>query len=183
MASYGRPVLISGGVKVEKPAVETRAANTYAVAAFVYVERGGQLLQLRRTSAVGRGMWASPGGGKEHGETPEEAAVRELREETGLVPSSPLTLVGLATPHFYGMDDIHCFFACESAAGDVVLNDEHDGFRWVDPVDYRARAYSREREEAARATPDYERWLQFRDVYDQYLAWHNHRAVCVAGLA
>jgi 8-oxo-dGTP pyrophosphatase MutT (NUDIX family) len=123
-------------------------------------------------------MWAPPGGGKEHGETPEEAAVRELHEETGLVPSSALTLVAIATPTFYGMDYIHCFYACEAATGDVVLNDEHDAFRWVDPIANRDRAYSEEREDAIRTTAGYKTWLQFRDAYDRYLAWHRHQAVC-----
>ncbi len=35
----------------------------------------------RRTSA----RWLLPGGGLEHGEHPEQAVVREIREETGLV--------------------------------------------------------------------------------------------------
>ncbi len=32
-----------------------------------------------------RGFWFTPGGGIEHGESPREAAVRELAEETGYV--------------------------------------------------------------------------------------------------
>jgi dihydroneopterin triphosphate diphosphatase len=44
--------------------------------------RGGEVLLLERREP--RGWWQSVTGSLEPGETPREAAVRELREETGL---------------------------------------------------------------------------------------------------
>jgi 8-oxo-dGTP diphosphatase len=60
-------------------------ARIQRVAAYALVERDGAVL-LTRFSARGphTGRWGLPGGGVEHGESPRDAVVRELREETGL---------------------------------------------------------------------------------------------------
>lgn len=44
----------------------------------------GQLLLVQRSIEPRRGMWTLPGGFVEVGETTDEAALRELQEETGL---------------------------------------------------------------------------------------------------
>lgn len=44
----------------------------------------GKLLMIRRREREGDLLWALPGGAIEAGESPEEAAVRETLEETGL---------------------------------------------------------------------------------------------------
>ncbi len=48
------------------------------------VERDGALLLVRRKYDPGKGLWCLPTGFIESGETPEESAVREVREESGL---------------------------------------------------------------------------------------------------
>jgi 8-oxo-dGTP pyrophosphatase MutT (NUDIX family) len=57
-------------------------------ARLLIVNDEGRLLLFRfvhRTGALaGQDFWATPGGGVEDGETMEQAAVRELAEETGL---------------------------------------------------------------------------------------------------
>lgn len=108
----------------------------------VYVFRrapGVELLQLRRARMPMAGSWQPVMGRIEEGERAEEAAVRELGEETGL-KAGDAALVGL-----WRLDRVHPYymaergaivlsvrFACEARAEwEPVLNEEHDGARWV----------------------------------------------------
>jgi 8-oxo-dGTP diphosphatase len=50
----------------------------------VVFDRAGRLLLIRRKNPPFQGQYALPGGFVEYGERMEEAALRELREETGI---------------------------------------------------------------------------------------------------
>lgn len=54
------------------------------VAAVTIVARNGKVLLVRRASQPGYGLWSVPGGYVDRGEVVEEAATREVQEETGL---------------------------------------------------------------------------------------------------
>ncbi len=51
----------------------------------VIVTKGDQVLLMRRMNSHGDGTWSMPGGHLEYGESPEQCAVREVLEETGVM--------------------------------------------------------------------------------------------------
>lgn len=54
------------------------------VATLMFVMRGTEVLLIRKKRGLGKGLINAPGGRVDPGETPAEAAVRELQEEVGL---------------------------------------------------------------------------------------------------
>ncbi|BCH65492.1 ADP-ribose pyrophosphatase [Agrobacterium vitis] len=61
----------------------------FAPASSAIVIRQGKLLLVKRSKPPAADLYAFPGGRGEPGETPEETALRELKEETGLSAHSP----------------------------------------------------------------------------------------------
>ncbi|RLI05849.1 NUDIX hydrolase [Candidatus Bathyarchaeota archaeon] len=58
--------------------------KTPTLASSTLIEQNGKILLIKRKYEPGTGKWALPGGLVEFGETVEEAAIREAKEETGL---------------------------------------------------------------------------------------------------
>lgn len=59
------------------------------VAVLLFLIRGGEALLIRKLRGLGAGKMSAPGGRIEPGESPEEAAIRETREEVGVTPDAP----------------------------------------------------------------------------------------------
>jgi 8-oxo-dGTP pyrophosphatase MutT (NUDIX family) len=75
--------------------------------------------------------WTPPAGARQPGETIEECAARELREESGL------ELECRATP--CGSGDWAVFAAEAPAEAEVVLDSEHDAYEWLPAEEAAAR--------------------------------------------
>ena len=76
-----------------------------------YVCVGESILWIKRGTAPAVGKWAMPGGYMENDETPEAAASRELREETGIdVSADEMMLVSVSS--ILHMAQTHLVFRC-----------------------------------------------------------------------
>ena len=62
------------------------------VVSMAIIARDGAVLMIRRRQKEGELLWAFPGGGVEAGETPEQAAVREVGEEVGMTVAADRVL-------------------------------------------------------------------------------------------
>lgn len=118
------------------------AANVVDV--YPYRKRGEtvELLALRRAVGLSlAGTWQVVSGLIERGETAWAAALRELREETGLPARRLLTVEPLATFYVPWLDRviISVAFAAELSDGEVSLSQEHDAYLWDSPDHVAAR--------------------------------------------
>ena len=119
----------------------------------VYVLRGAgpslECLVLRR-AAGGRcpGSWEAVHGHIEPGETPSEAARRELTEETGLAAERLYNLSRVETFYQHRLDEVALvpvFAAFVAADAAVRTGAEHDRFEWLGAAEASRRfAWPRE---------------------------------------
>lgn len=105
--------------------------------------RDGKVLIARRGKAPSRGLWSLPGGGVEFGETTQEAAVRELLEETGV----SARIVGLAevveaiSRDEIGEPSAHAVifaYAGLWAKGEPATSEEAESIAWISPDEISA---------------------------------------------
>jgi dATP pyrophosphohydrolase len=119
----------------------------------LYVLRQGaaglETLVLRRAAGVRcPGAWEAVHGSIEDGESPREAALRELREETGLTPDSLYNLSRVESFYRHAVDEIGLIpvFAAFVPNREPRLSAEHDGAEWLPVPAARQRlAWPRER--------------------------------------
>ena len=94
------------------------------------VIREDRVLLARHTYGGGKGLLIIPGGYVEHGETPQEAVIRELKEETGVM-IEPREIIGIR----FNMHDWYTAFRGQYISGEARPDgDENDEVLWL-PVE------------------------------------------------
>lgn len=116
--------------------------RTVRVAAAIIVQEG-RVLAAQRGYGEFAGGWEFPGGKIEPGETPEDACVREAREELGVEVYDLASFFTVehdypdaACPFHLTM---HCFL-CRKAPGPI-RDSEHTSLRWLAPRELMSVAW------------------------------------------
>ncbi|MCE5265516.1 MAG: NUDIX hydrolase [Deltaproteobacteria bacterium] len=107
------------------------------------VLREGRVLLVRRGGAPARGLWAIPGGGLRLGETLQQGAEREIREETGIVIRAGVPIYACDT---FDRDENGRFrfhyviidMAADYVSGEVKAADDALEARWISPEEFRS---------------------------------------------
>jgi len=101
----------------------------------IHVRRGDDFLVAHR-APDGGGYWHTIAGGVEPGEEPEAAALRELREETGLEAEAIQPIGGFAYVREAWEEEpglrvhVEAFLVDVAADWEPQLDREHDDYRW-----------------------------------------------------
>ncbi len=91
--------------------------------------------------------WSLPKGKLDPGETWEEAALREVREETGLECALGRELSSATYLDRKGRSKLVRYWLMDPVGGEFEPNDEVDELRWLTPADAAAMlTYPRDRE-------------------------------------
>jgi len=101
----------------------------------VFVKRDGKVLIQKRIGSHGEGTWSLPGGHLEYGETPEQTAIRETKEEVN-VDIKNVKVVGITNDFMpdYEKHYITIFVEAEYGGGDPSINEPNKttDVRWCE---------------------------------------------------
>ena len=105
------------------------ARKRIEVVAAIIRDDEGRIFATQRGYGDMKDGWEFPGGKMEKGETPEQALLREIKEEldTLIVVENLLTTVEWDYPDFHLT--MHCYW-CRVESGELTLK-EHEAARWL----------------------------------------------------
>ncbi|MFP4227092.1 MAG: NUDIX domain-containing protein [Desulfobacterales bacterium] len=104
--------------------------NPVPAACIVTIDDADRLLLVKRSVEPKKGYWCLPGGFMELQETPEEAGLRELHEETGLTGKIDC-LLGVTTNNSQQYDTVLMVgFLVTSYEGELIAGDDADAADW-----------------------------------------------------
>jgi 8-oxo-dGTP diphosphatase len=116
------------------------------VATKAFIAHNNKVLILRESSKYedgakeNLGKYDVPGGRIEPGQRFDESLLREIKEETGMDAriGKPF-FVNEWRPVVRGeqWQIVGTFFECFVDTDEVVLSDDHDEYKWIDPNDYK----------------------------------------------
>ncbi|GBD10450.1 putative 8-oxo-dGTP diphosphatase 1 [bacterium HR23] len=136
-----QPKVVDGRERMACPSCGAVAWQDPKLVAVALVERGGALLFVRRKMEPGAGLWALPGGYVDRGEPVEEAARREVLEETGLrIEVGPL--LGLYSEA--GNPVVLAVYLAQEVGGTLAPGAEVDALGFFPPHALPALAFPRD---------------------------------------
>jgi len=101
--------------------------NPIPAACTILTNKAGCLLLVKRSVEPKIGLWCLPGGFMELGETPEQTALRELKEETGLIGKiSQLISADSSTSAVYNTVALICYTITEYSGSPAAGDDASD---------------------------------------------------------
>lgn len=118
--------------------------NPIPAATSIIDDEAGRILLVRRNREPGKNEWALPGGFVERGESPAEAAARELREETGLKASGPsLVDIRYQESRYYGASLLIIAYHFSEYSGRIEPGDDAEKVRFfgveeIPPLAFRS---------------------------------------------
>ncbi len=97
----------------------------------VIVENNGKLLMTKLSYAHKK--WVFPGGKVDKKETTEQAAIRELKEETGIKTNKLIKIGEYTSKRNYKQNTVECFYLKTDSSNVKIDNFEVIDFGWYDP--------------------------------------------------
>lgn len=118
------------------------------VAAGAIVVRDGRVLLVRRGQEPSRDMWAIPGGRVKLGESLQQAAEREIKEETGLTVCARSPVYTFDSIHLDDAGRVRFHYVIVDLLADYVSGELNPGddardVRWVEPEELQDLAVTR----------------------------------------